>query len=189
MNNKLQVHPSLYIAICVGLFLLPIPWLISWIIAAFLHEIGHIVALKILHVPVHRVTAEVKGAYIETGFLPPRAEFVCALAGPLCGLVCFIMFLKWLPLLAVCGLVQSIFNLLPYPNYDGGRILSIALNTFLPINIARIVYQGITFCVSAALIILGIYFWFELNLGFIALIVCVIPVFKSGTIKIPCKQR
>lgn len=189
MNNKIQIHPSLCIGICVSLFLLPIPWLFSWIIAALIHEVGHIISLKILQVPIHRITADINGTYIETGFLPPCAEFVCALAGPLSGFVCFIVFLKLFPLLAVCGLVQSLYNLLPYPNYDGGRILSVVLNRFLSARTALFAYRGITICSTAVLLFLGLYFWLVLKLGLIALIICMIPVLKTGITKIPCKRR
>lgn len=189
MNNRIRIQPSLYIGICVSLFLLPIPWLLAWFVAALVHEIGHLIALKILQVPIHQITVDIKGTYIETGYLTPHAELICALAGPCAGLICLLLFLRLFPLLAVCGFVQSAYNLLPYPNYDGGRILCVVLKKFLSMKTAQLVYRGILISASAVLIFFGLYFWLAAKLGLIAFIICVIPVIKSGTIKIPCKQR
>lgn len=188
MNNGIQIQFSLYLGLSVGLLILPIPWLLAWLAAAFVHEIGHVVVLKLLQVPIYRITVNINGAYMETGYLSPCDECLCALAGPLAGLLCLI-FSQPFPLVAFCGFVQSIYNLLPYPSYDGGRVLCVVLNEFLSSNTAFRIYRWIIMVFSCVLILLGLYFCFRLKLGYVALLICLIPVFKSGIIKIPCKQR
>ena len=54
------------------------------------------------------------------------AGFVIALAGPFGGLV-LLLTARWLPRLAICGLMQSVFNLLPISPLDGSRAVSAML--------------------------------------------------------------
>ena len=66
---------------------------------------------------------------MEVSELDAKGECLCALAGPLGSLI-----LAFLPFstLALCGLVQGLFNLLPIMPLDGGRILGYFLEMTLP---------------------------------------------------------
>lgn len=59
---------------------------------------------------------------IHTGDMSPAEAVICALSGPLGGLL-LTLTIGYLPRLALCALVQSIFNLLPFYPLDGGRAL------------------------------------------------------------------
>ena len=189
LNNKIQIHSSLCVSLCLSLLIFPIPWVLAWFAAALTHEFGHIWALKIFRVQIYRITIGFVGAYIETGYLSPCVEFITALSGPIAGVLLYFITIRFLPFLAVCGLIQSLYNLLPYPDYDGGRALNVIINIIMPPRAARLTYQAIILFISAALLFFGLYLWVELKLGPIALVSCMIPIIKSSTLKIPCKQR
>ena len=62
------------------------------------------------------------GASIETGYMTPAAELLCAAAGPI-GSISMLLTIRKFPILGLLGLAQGIFNLLPIYPLDGGRIL------------------------------------------------------------------
>ena len=61
--------------------------------------------------------------------MPPGAELICALAGPGGSLL---LGLAPIPELAVCGLIQGLFNLIPLMPMDGGRALGCLLELTVP---------------------------------------------------------
>ena len=186
-NKKVVILPSVYIGLCVGLLLFPIGWLLAWFTAASIHELGHMIALRIFHIPITSMKINLNGAYIETAYIPPNQEWICALAGPMLGLSC-LMLTSSFPLIAIFGFVQSIYNLLPFPNYDGGRALMILLELFFSTSVAIKVYKTIVFIFAVILIVLGFYLWVGLDLGIMCILICLLPVIKSCQIKTPCKH-
>lgn len=104
------------------ILLLPMRWIVAAAIAAFLHELGHCIALKLFGGSFHRIKIGISGAVIEASGLTPGAEIMCLLAGPLAGLLPMIT-VRLFPTIAICGLVQSAYNLIPVYPLDGGRIL------------------------------------------------------------------
>ena len=104
-----------------AILLLPLRVLLGIFLAAAVHELGHLAAMYILGVPVLGIVLRPGGARIEAGPMEPGEEILCALAGPVAGsLVIFAW--KWFPELAVAGLVQTVFNLIPIYPLDGGRV-------------------------------------------------------------------
>ena len=59
---------------------------------------------------------------LETGSMTIREELLCALAGP-AGSLSLLLVSEWIPRIALCGMVQGLFNLIPAGNLDGGRVL------------------------------------------------------------------
>lgn len=111
--------------------LLPFDWLLSVIIAALIHEAGHILTVILLGGKVHRIRISVTGCVIDSGGLRDAERLMSILAGPVSslGLVCLRIIC---PKIAVCGLFQGLFNLLPILPLDGGRILQLLLFRFCP---------------------------------------------------------
>lgn len=187
LNKKIVIAPSFCVGICISLLILPFPWVAAWFAAGLIHEFGHFFALKMFHIPVLRITVDFKGAFMETEYMPPIAELLSALAGPLAGLCCLLLS-SYLPLLAVCAFVQSVYNLLPFPGYDGGRVLRVMMDRYLPPHIAEPAYRWFLILCCACMIVFGMYMWFTVKLGPVIFLFFLIPVIKSGIIKIPCKQ-
>lgn len=126
---RLRVHPSLILWLSV-LAYLDGAALIPFAAAVILHELGHWAALSIMGRPPRRVTLRFSGAAMETEYLSYRQELIAAVAGPGASLTGMLLLPVW-PELAVCSLMLGLFNLLPIPGLDGGRMLRCVLLSFL----------------------------------------------------------
>lgn len=111
-----------YLIAAAGVLLLPLNWLLSAVTAAFIHECGHVAALKLCGVRIFAIRIGACGAKITTEPMGPIQELVCAAAGPLCSLL-LVLLVKVAPVLAMIGFFQGVFNLLPIFPMDGGRML------------------------------------------------------------------
>lgn len=152
-----------------GIFLLTSArrsWLLLFWLAAILHELGHLAALRLLRGSVEALHFRLSGAeicYRGTG-ISYGGEVLLALAGP--G-----MNLLWAALCALasrryptdllyrfigCHLVLAMFNLLPALPLDGGRVVHSILEARFPLEGERYA-RRISFAVGGALFLLGLY--------------------------------
>lgn len=104
------------------LLLFPVRFLVGVLLAALIHELGHLLALKIAGGRVLSIRLRSFGAKIEAAPMSPGRTALCALAGPAAGALTIFAW-KTFPELALAGLVQTVFNLLPVYPLDGGRAL------------------------------------------------------------------
>ena len=118
----MDVTAGAYLFMAAGFLLLPLHWLICAVFAALFHELGHLIALHICNVPVYKIRFGFFGAQIITGSITALQEMVCAIAGPVFSLI-LLFFTGKYPALVLFGLCQGLFNLLPIPPMDGGRVL------------------------------------------------------------------
>ena len=180
------VSPVAFLMGALLLLTLPLPWLAGAVAAAGIHEAGHLLAIRLLGAPMSKIRVGCRGAKIHTCFSDPWREFLCAAAGPAAGLL-LLLAARWFPRIAVCGLVQSIYNLLPVYPLDGGRMLFCVLERMAPGKAEKLTQaagQGMA--------------WLLLT-GALAAILCRQPgialllgatAVRSGALgKIPCKRR
>ena len=111
--------------LAVEVLLLPMSWLLGWLLAVSVHECGHYLALKCCRVPVSEIRIGLLGANMFTAPLSPTQELICAAAGPI-GSFLLLILADRLPIAAMIGLVQGVFNLLPFYPLDGGRMVRAA---------------------------------------------------------------
>lgn len=115
-------------------------WIYGWRYAAgfigllFIHEMGHYIAAKQKGLPVGLPTfIPFVGAWIELKQLPHDAqtEAYVGMGGPLLGTVgatlCYLLArnapdAQWLLAVSYSGFFLNLFNLIPLPPFDGGRI-------------------------------------------------------------------
>ena len=119
------------IAAALMVLVLPLPWLAAVAVAAIIHEGCHLLCLKLCRICVYRIHVGLHGAAIQTAALSPTQELVCAAAGPVGSFLC-LAFTQSCPLLALCGFLQGIYNLIPVYPLDGGRILHAGAELLIP---------------------------------------------------------
>lgn len=136
------------------------------ILAAAFHECGHLAAAALLRVPLRSLRLDLMGAGLEPAetLFSYSSEFLLAAAGPLFSFLLPVLLLLtggsatgfWF-LLSSVSLLLGTLNLLPIPGFDGGRMLSSALNARLPFSAARRISEGLGLAVLFLLWALGAY--------------------------------
>ena len=185
-SPQLFIAPGTWIVSALMLLILPLNWLLAAATAACFHELCHYFSLRLCCVPVYRIKVSGRGAVIDTAPMNLRQEFFCALAGPLGGL-CLLLFLRWIPRIAICGAVQSLFNLLPIYPLDGGRALGCIANRFLPPHRAASLLTWTARICLCGIVLLGLLATLRYHLGLLPLLLAIILWIRSKKRKIPCK--
>ena len=110
-----------WIVLGLMVLLFPLRFLVGVLLAAVIHELGHLTAIRLTGGRVHGIWLHAGGARIETVPMEPGLAILCALAGPGAGALTVFAW-RWFPELAVAGLVQTVFNLIPIYPLDGGQV-------------------------------------------------------------------
>lgn len=173
-----EVIISLLMAVLM-LFLLPLRWLGASLIAAALHEVGHYIAVFLLGGSIHHLKMRACGAVMEVSGLKPPTELICLLAGPFAGLLPMLIF-RQIPVIAICGAIHSVFNLLPIYPLDGGRILK---HIILMMGGTDRLYHSIENCIFILIFLTCVYLGFRFSLSL--LLLPTLLIFR----KTPCKQK
>ena len=175
---SVQILPGFFLTVAAAILLIPIPWLFAWLVAAVVHEVFHLLAVLSFRYPVLSVTVGAGGAKIKTHMPPDWKMAVCALAGPAGGFL-LLLLLRYAPRLAICGLIQSLYNLLPLCHLDGGNALCGLLSTFLsPLQAERIciILERI---LIFFLVIAALYGFIVLKIGIIPLLFVAVLLLKN----------
>jgi stage IV sporulation protein FB len=130
------------------------------------HELGHILTLRLYGLRIRRVRADLRGLCIEYGGpCAPLGHAVSALAGPAAGLA-YAFAASWaarrtgneiLSLSAGVSLLLSVFNLLPILPLDGGRVFSILVTELLGGRRGDALTKAVSLTLAAALLAGGIW--------------------------------
>ncbi len=123
------------------------------LLAAALHEVGHLLAAKWMHIPIRAMRFDLLGARIDIKgrILSYGEEWLLCMSGPLASLVFSLLgSLFWshgkLAVVFSCAsLLLGLLNLLPIQTFDGGRMLECALLSFTTPQKAGNIMRGCTF--------------------------------------------
>ncbi len=131
MRDLVRIDPGAYVLGALLLLTVPLDWLLSALLAAAVHELCHLLAIRLLGGNFYGLRIGPGGAVMDARLPEGWGEALCALAGP-AGSFFLILLCRRFPKLALCALFHGAFNLLPIYPLDGGRILSCLLDMYLP---------------------------------------------------------
>jgi Zn-dependent protease len=161
-------------ALSVAVYMLVLPWQVAlgFVLLIFVHEMGHVLAMRFYRL---RASAPIfipfVGALIDLKDDPPNAkvEAIVGIGGPAAGalacLVCCALFVMLdNPIFLVCaywGFIMNLFNMLPVPPLDGGRITA-AISPYIwmggfALLLAYVLWGIASKNISPLLLILAVY--------------------------------
>ena len=141
-NTKVTISFTFFALIIISISIDKTEFLYESIIFAIAHEIGHIIALKFFRVNIEEFKVSLFGGNIKilnnNKIKYCQSAFI-SLSGPLVNIFFCVLFcilnsffeFKFIYNVFVINLVLAIFNLLPFYNFDGGKILSSILLNFI----------------------------------------------------------
>ncbi len=118
----MRADPWALVLLALLLLTLPLPWVAAAVLAAAVHEGCHLGAVYLLGGKAQGLWVGPRGARMDAVLPSQRREVLAILAGP-GGSLALTLLAGLFPRLALCGLIQGLFNLLPLPPLDGGRAL------------------------------------------------------------------
>lgn len=181
-SPKPKASAAAMIGLALALLILPIRWLLGAVTAALFHELCHWTAIMLCGGSVSRFSIGSGGAVMAAENLSREKELVCALAGPAVGLL-LLLVSKWLPVTALCALIQSAYNLLPIYPLDGGRVLRCAVLMLLPPKTAAIVIQWTERLCLLTILILCLYAALILKMGFFPIVIAAALFLKKNSLQ------
>lgn len=179
--------PLFCIACAFVLLVLPVNWLISAAAAALVHEACHILAVMLMGGTVRRIHISATGCRIDTGEMGNIKSILCMLAGPAGSLALFVLGRRF-SRIAVCGLIQGSYNLLPIMPLDGGRVFLRILDMVCPHKtetVMRWVRRLVGLAVFAAAVLAVSVRQYDV----FSLIFCLLLYIGLVGRKIPCKEN
>ena len=185
--QRLQIDAPACLLGALALLLLPFNWIIAAVMAALWHEGCHWLALKLCRCRCYGISVGREGALLETEFGTPAKEALCALAGPL-GSILLLLFFRWIPRIAICALVQGLYNLIPVYPLDGGRLIRSLLQILVKNGKQSSVMIGIEATSILIMVILSLYCLIVLQMGYLPLIFVSILFYRVFQRKLSCKE-
>lgn len=185
---RFSVAPQTIVMVSVLLLLIPSKWAGAWFIAAGIHELFHYVSVLFCGGRIYSIHVGMFGAQIRTDLSSTGKEILCLLAGP-AGALSLLACSKRFPHLAVCALLQSVYNLLPFPELDGGQVLLRVTGLFFSTVISEGICTAVRIITQILITSACIYGSVLCKLGILPMLIAGILLLRHANIKIPCKQR
>lgn len=164
---------SLSMLLMIWVYSLAFGWLFAagFVVLLLVHEMGHVIAAKMLGIPVSApLFIPFLGAAIVMKQNPRDAwtEALMAYGGPLAGCIgswiCWFIALqfgeRWLMAVASVSFVLNLFNMIPVPPLDGGRICAAVSPWFWIIGLLLLGASLVYFhSVTSIIIVLLVLYW------------------------------
>ncbi len=186
MERKVGVSSGFCLLLAGMVLLLPLRWVLAFLIAAGFHEFCHWLAILLCSGRNSPVRFYSFGARMLLPSMKPWQEALCALAGPVGGLVMGLLS-DHIPRIAVCAAFQSLYNLLPIYPLDGGRAMQSILDIFFHPEDSCKISQCVGIMAAAGLLAIGFYALVWLDLGPIPLLTGTVLLLRIIFSKTPCK--
>lgn len=159
-----KVSPVMIIAVAAAFYFLEFRFLIAVALAAAVHELGHIMALRLHGFVIGRVSIGAQGLCIDySGTGSTCAHAVVAAAGPMAGFLLArvasnaanLTGLAWLEILSGVSLTLTVFNILPLLPLDGGRIALAMLSALVGDARAERVIAAVSYGAAVIILVIG----------------------------------
>lgn len=188
LQRRIVVHSSTYVMLALLILCVPLRWLCAIVASILVHECGHGIMLYMCGCKVRQWKIGANGMQLLTNRMSAGKEFLCALAGPLCGLMLLLLGGKF-PRLAVCALVHSAFNLLPLTGLDGFRMLNSLFSVCFDRQTAERLLSVIQSAAVVIFIAFGIWGSFLCSLGPLPILLGLYGFVRCFPGKKPCKLK
>lgn len=177
-TRKIDIQPEFMIFVSLGLLVIPVPWLLSWLLAGLIHEVFHFMALRLCGYPVKNIKISVSGAKLETQMEPGLKMALCAIAGPISGFL-LLAAVHIIPRIAICGLLQSVWNLMPVFPLDGSRVIIGLLSMMYDEKTVKIICLYLERIVILLIWIIACYATFRMHLGLMPILLVFVLLIKK----------
>jgi len=187
---NIQISGTMLLSGALMLLVLPLQWVMAVLIAAFWHELCHILAVKLCGGSIRSMEVGDSGAVMECREMTPGREVICVLSGPF-GSMLLLCLVKWFPRIAICGCFHGLYNLIPVYPLDGGRALQAAAFALLQRDQAESLCMVVRYAVTILFISFALIGTFVLNLGAFPLMLVAILLFRMKREKLlaNCRNR
>lgn len=160
--NQLKVTPGFVTILAATAYFGSARLFAAMVIGAVVHELGHLLAMRLLGCRVERLTLSACGAELKVrngANLSFQRELLLCLSGPAANLAAILLLriLNAAPLLLGANLLLCAFNLLPVRPLDGGNALYAVLSLLLPAQWAERVTAALSRGLALLLLAIGAY--------------------------------
>ena len=143
------------------------------LLAALVHEAGHLAAAYGMGIPLASIRLDPLGARIgiRNRLLTYGQEWLLAAMGPLFSLLASLVLAPlwqehpFAQLFSGASLLLGTLNLLPVSSFDGGRMTEVVLGRFFGVRAAARIMQAMTFLILLLLWTLSVYFLLRIGGG------------------------
>ncbi len=182
MEKRIEVSVGFAAMVCVlGWFDLKICG--CFLAAMTVHELAHLIVIRLFRIPVNGVSLRLSGAVIRCGFCGYGQEAVCAAAGPAANFFLGLALMRIAPQLAAVSFLLGAGNLLPVYPLDGGRILRALLSRKKDEETVLAVLSRVTFVICCLLMTVACWLTAELQMGLWPVFAALIILCRVGTVK------
>lgn len=165
-RKRFSAHPIFLLCIAVLALCDRSGVILMSLLAAFLHECGHLLGAKLLHIPLTSMRLDLLGARLEVGAhsIGYWEEWLLAASGPLVSLLAAATAYplwkhsQYAVIFSCASLLLGFLNLLPIRTFDGGRMLEAFLNAHFSLRTVCGVLSVVSFLTLFLLWALAVYF-------------------------------
>ena len=170
--KKLKIHYTFYLFLITSLFYNLFGLILVMYCIIILHEIGHLIAIKVFKYDVHRITLLPFGAIIDCDMNKNKSiisEIIIYSSGLLMNVLIFIIVLIFrLPnTILYLNFAVILFNIIPMLPLDGGRILLSLLSCKFRYKASMKISYFTSMFISLMLIIGSVFYFNSMNFIFV----------------------
>lgn len=163
-----RVSVSFWLLVVIAAIISPVQVVVNILLAAMLHECGHLAILRLFRVPIEGMRLTALGAELYARGaqrLSYGRELLVTLAGPAINLIVAVLaaaaalYMQWETLYVFAGanVILCLYNLLPILPLDGGRTLYLVTAYFFGPMVGDAVAAIVGTVCALSLLVLGIY--------------------------------